>query len=67
MRLLIQRIATLGRPMHRVRHSTLTVATAALLGVLSALDRKLSLPMALFLGIFLFVDFQQEQQSREET
>lgn len=67
MRLPIHRLATLGRPMHRARHSTLTVAAAALLGAVSAMDRKLSLPLALFLGLFLFVDFHQEQQSREKA
>jgi hypothetical protein len=62
----IHQFAIIVRPMHRARHSTLTVATAALLGALSALDGRLSLPLALFLGIFLFVDFHQEQQSQEE-
>jgi len=67
MRTFLHQLAAVGRPMHRARHSTLTVATAALLGALSAMGRELSLPMALLLAIFLFVDFHQEQQSREEA
>jgi hypothetical protein len=56
----------IGEPMHRPRHSTVTVVVAALTGALSAMEGQIHAPLAVFLWAFLFMDFQRGQQEKEQ-